>query len=139
MTQLKILFPGINLFVFFFVSILFVVAHGGAKGDAIWIVGGTDTVSEPADKGLVFFNRWNFDGNGESAVTKTFLIVNLVPFFVAKLTLGFASSFWEQFQSPQPFGISYGTYTLLLAIPLSLLQWFGIGLIVDRLRNNRAH
>jgi hypothetical protein len=138
MKQLRILLPAINLLIFVLVSASFVFAHGGLKGDAVWVVGGTDTVAEPADKGLVLFNRWNFSGNREPIFTRAFLYINSVAFLLARSILSLLALFSEQFQTNQPLGLSYGTYTLLLAVPLSLLQWFGIGFVLDSARKCRA-
>ena len=37
----------------------------------------------------------------------------------------------DEFRSTYPLGLSYASYTLILALPLLLLQWFAIGHWLD--------
>jgi len=133
MKRLSILLPLINLAVFALVAVAFISAHGGWTGDAPCGPAG-DTVSEPADKGLVFFNRWNFTPDEESPLTRGFLMINVAPFGVAKVILIVTEALSDEFQTTYPLGLSYASYSLMLGVPLSLLQWFGIGMFLDRFR-----
>lgn len=124
--------------VFLLVATAFVFSHGGWVGDAEWTAGRSDTVSRPADKGLVVFNKWNFYGDQESLLTRGFLSINIAAFVAARLLLSMLGAVWEQFQTSQPLGLSYASYSLILAIPFSLAQWVGIGMLLDRLRRRSA-
>jgi hypothetical protein len=133
-----IILPTINVMLFLLVATAFVLSHGGWVGDAEWTPGRSDTVSRPADKGLVVFNKWNFDGDQESLLTRGFLSINIAAFGAARLLLSILGTIWEQFQTSQPLGLSYASYTLILAIPFSLAQWVVIGLLLDWLRRRSA-
>lgn len=133
MRPLRFTLPAINLAFFVLVALLFVNAHG-VRGDVDLVGPGNDTVSSPADKGLLFFNRWKFEGDQESLLTHVFLTVNAPGFGLAKLVLAALNVFTGEFRGTYPFGLSYASYTLMLAIPLSLLQWFAIGLGLDLVR-----
>ncbi len=130
MKRFRILLPLANAVLFLVVAAAYIATHGGWKGDAepyvAYAVGG------PADLGLVFFNRWTFS-DAASPLTY-FMSLNLPSFVVAMLVLRILGAVSQQFQGPQPFGLSYGSYSLILALALSVLQWFGVGVILDRVR-----
>lgn len=127
MKSLRLVLPAINTALFALVAVAFVWAHGGLVGD-VGIPGpGTDTVSGPADKGLVIFNRWQFHGDRESLLTRAFLTLNVAAFGVARIVMGAIGALTDEFRTTYPLGLSYPSYTLMLGIPLSLLQWFVIG------------
>lgn len=136
MKRLSTILPAINVLFLVVVSVMFIVAHHGWSGDAEWHGSLNDTVASPSDKGLVFFNRWNFNGSEESTLTKTFLFINIPAFVLARLTLRLLETFWEEFGTSQPLGLSYGSYTLILSIPLSIVQWWVIGRFIERIRPN---
>ncbi len=89
-----------------------------------------DTISEPGDTGLVFFNRWQFSAK-ESLITKVFLILNIVSILGAKFILQAVAQINEQFQTPFPFGLSYASYSLMVGLAFSMLQWYGAGLAFE--------
>src|SRR5262245_11668133 len=138
MKRLSIVLPMTNILVFGLIGVAFVQAHGGWSGDVVPGTVGNDVISQPADMGLAFFNRWNFSEH-ESAATRGFMLANIVAFGVARLILDLVRAFWSEFRGNYPFGLSYASYSLMLAFPLSLLQWYGVGLLVDRLRKRFAH
>jgi hypothetical protein len=86
---------------------------------------------------LVVFNRWAFSGDQESLLTRAFLTVNVAAFGVARMILAAIGTVAEEFRSTYPLGLSYASYTLMLGLPLSLVQWFGIGYYFDVVRGRR--
>jgi hypothetical protein len=138
MRSLRLVLPSVNLALFLLVAVVFVGEHGGLAGDASPSGPGTDTVSAPADKGLVIFNRWQFDGERESLLTRAFLILNIAGFAGARIILATIGAMMGEFRSTYPFGLSYASYTLALALPLSLLIWYVIGRGLDFVRQRFA-
>lgn len=134
MRSLRLLLPAVNIALFAVVAVAFIMAHGGLHGDAGLSGAGTDTVSTPSDKGLVVFNRWEFAGHQESLLTQAFLAVNVGAFLGARIILAALGAATKEFRTPYPFGLSYASYTLLLGLALSVLQWFGIGLGLEIIR-----
>ncbi len=122
--------PLINLAFFLLVAVQFVGAHGGKTGDYDVSRFNGDTISEPGDTGLVFFNRWQFSAK-ESLITKVFLILNIVSILGAKFILQAVAQINEQFQTPFPFGLSYASYSLMVGLAFSMLQWYGAGLAFE--------
>jgi hypothetical protein len=137
MRSLRLLLPAVDIVFFALVAVGFIGAHGGLHGDVGISGPGTDTVSGPIDKGLVMFNRWQFSGDQESLLTRAFLTVNVAGFGVARLFLAGVGTVTEEFRTTYPLGLSYASYSLILGMPLSLLQWFGIGLGLDFVRRRR--
>lgn len=133
--KLRYLLPVLNTLFFLIVLVTFVKSHGGLEGDyrrdGVFT---TDAPTEPGDRGLLFFNRWQFSGNSENGLTRSFLFANVVGFGLAKVVLWVLRSSFEEFRTMYPLGLSYASYSLLLALPLSLLQWYGLGMILDRFR-----
>lgn len=134
MRSLRLVLPAVNLALFVIVAIVFVGAHGGIRGDVGLSGPGSDTVSGPVDKGLVFFNRWQFHGEQESLLTRAFVAVNAAAFAVAKVILTALGTLTDEFRTTYPHGLSFASYTLTLAIPLSLLQWFVVGVGLEFVR-----
>lgn len=132
MTRPSRLLPLVNLVFLVAVAIAFAAEHGGWRGDASQDNGLSDVVT--GDDGLVAFNKWRFVADRETVFTKAFIIVNAPAFGVAKLLIGSLKSFIGEFESPFPFGISYASYTIALGFLLSLVQWFGIGALWERLQ-----
>ena len=132
--KLRRLLPILNTLFFAIVLVGFVQGHGGLKGDYTQAVGVTDAPTAPGDRGLLFFNRWQFSGNDETVLTKSFLLANIGGFGAAKAVLWALRNFFGEFRTMYPLGLSYASYSLLLGLPLSLLQWFGIGMLLDRFR-----
>ena len=134
MRSLRLVLPVTNIALFVLVAVAFVGAHGGLVGDVSISGPGTDTVSGPADKGLVIFNRWQFHGDRESLLTRAFLTINVAAFGVARVIMAVIGGLTEEFRTTYPLGLSYASYTLMLGLPLSLLQWFAIGHGLDVVR-----
>jgi hypothetical protein len=138
MKSLRMILPTLNLALFVIVALAFIGDHGGLPGDVTLPGPGSDTVSGPSDKGLVFFNRWQFHGDRESLLTRAFLTANVVGFGVARAILATIGTVTDEFRATHPIGLSYASYTVMLGIPLSLLQWFAIGFGLDILRGRMA-
>lgn len=133
--KLRHLLPILNTLYFAIVLVAFVKNHGGIDGD--YRRDGeftTDAPTEPGDRGFVLFNRWQFSVDRETALSKSFVCVNISGFGAARAVLWVLAILLEEFRAMYPFGLSFSSYCLLLALPLSLLQWFGIGIILDRFR-----
>ena len=136
--KLRHLLPILNTVTLAVVAGVFVQSHGGVKGDYTYLGSVTDAPTEPGDYGRVFFNRWQFYGDRETALTKSFLFANIPGFGAAKAALWILRNTFEEFRTSYPFGLSYASYSLLLGFPFSLLQWFGIGSLLDWLRRRSA-
>ena len=136
--KLRHLLPILNTLFLAAVAGVFVQSHGGVKGDYTYLGSVTDAPTEPGDYGRVFFNRWQFYGDRETALTQSFLFANIPGFGAAKAALWILRNTFEEFQTSYPFGLSYASYSLLLGFPFSLLQWFGIGALIDWLRSRSA-
>ncbi len=136
--KLRHLLPILNTVTLAVVAGVFVQSHGGVKGDYTYLGSVTDAPTEPGDYGRVFFNRWQFYGDRETALTKSFLFANIPGFGAAKAALWILRNTFEEFRTSYPFGLSYASYSLLLGFPFSLLQWLGIGSLLDWLRRRSA-
>ena len=134
MKKMGVVLSILDLLFFAVASVSFVVSHDGWKGDAQWTEEINDTIARPADLGFVFFNRWNFYGDEESILTKTFLFANILGFFAGTSIVDLLAFFSDEFGSNQPLGLSRASYTLMLAIPFSLAQWWVVGRLIDKFR-----
>jgi len=133
MRRARLLLPAANLVFFAIVSIAYVHQHGGVNGDYDLSMFGGDTVDDWGDAGMVFFNRWQMTSD-ESVLTDSFLILNLPAFMISSRLISTIGLIIDEFQSAFPFGVSYYSYLLTLALPFSLLQWFGTGLLFEFVR-----
>ena len=129
--KLRYLLPIVNALYFTIVLVGFAQGHGGREGDYTPSAGVTDAPTEPGDRGLLFFNRWQFFGEREAPLTKSFMYVNVGAFGAAKAVLWVLRSFFEEFRTMYPLGVSYGSYSIMFAVLFSPLQWFGIGWVLD--------
>jgi hypothetical protein len=107
------------------VSTAFIAEHGGWSGDIPLEEGIPDVVTR--DDGIVLFNRWRLVIDREPLFTKAFIVANAPAFGTARLLFGVLESFFEKFQSRNPFGLSFPSYAITLGVLLSSIQWFGIG------------
>jgi hypothetical protein len=136
--KLRYLLPILNTLFLAVVAGVFVQSHGGVKGDYTYLGSVTDAPTEPGDYGRSFFNRWQFYGDRESALTQSFLFANIPGFGATKAALWILRNTFEEFRTSYPFGLSYASYSLLIGFPFSLLQWFGIGALLDWVRRRSA-
>jgi len=121
-------------------SILYLLSHGGLNGDYVFIPG-NDVVTSMADYGQVLFNRWQFTLFEESWAVQAFFYLNIPAFacgtWIAVLLFRLIDLITE-LNIAFPFGLSLYSYCCLVALPLTFLQWYWIGRLVDRLVAKRG-
>jgi hypothetical protein len=132
MSKLRLLFPALSLGLFLGIATDFVLRHGGWHGDVKSRAIGTDVLSEPEDRGQILFNRWVFVPHREPFHVRSFMYLNLPAFVISKAVMSFLGIVMEEFVTAYPLGLSYATYSVTLAVVLSLVQWFAIGALIDR-------
>jgi hypothetical protein len=129
---------GFNCVLLIIAALLFVQNHSGWKGDFSPEHISAHAIAEKADIGVAAFNRWNVDPSGEPLVTRLYFYLNLPSFAVSRLLCEVAALGFGEFRTRFPFGMSYTTYIIFPAVLLSMLQWYLIGVVVDKLRFRRT-
>jgi hypothetical protein len=112
----------------------FLGSHGGWAGDVDPYIA---TIASPEAKNVhapgMVFNKWKIDYNRESWVVRIFMLVNGPAYALALLAykgLRMVPPFDDLF----PFGISYPSYQLALALLFGAAQWYLIGTALERWR-----
>ena len=131
MTRPSRLLPLVNLAFFVAVAMAFVAGHGGWSGDAPQEKGLSDVVT--GEDGFIAFNKWRLVPDKETIFTKAFIAVNAPAFACARLTTGSLKPFIGELENPFPFGLSNVSYTIAFGLLFSIVQWFGIGAVWEKL------
>jgi len=125
--------PLINGALLVLVAAVFLSSHGGLKGDSNlpWL---DDSVSEPENIGPILFNHWRIDTHRESVLVRGFVWINVAAFYLSDLIIEPMTRISRQFRTMYPYGISFATYNVLLGLSLSFLQWYLVGILIDKMR-----
>ena len=57
------------------------------------------------------------------------MLLNMPALGGAKLAMEVLGLGVQEFQAAYPFGLSYASYTLIISLLFSSLQWFGVGML----------
>ena len=109
-------------------AVLHVSNHGGVAGDYVLTDGiWSDAITDQADLGQVFFNRWRLSDQSDSPIVWTFLYLGVPSFLLAKTTLWLVALVIDEMNRTFPFGLSYLSYLFSVGVLLAPIQWYWIG------------
>lgn len=112
--------------------LLYLASHGGMAGDYVFIPG-NDVVTSMADYGQVLFNRWHFTVAEEAWLVQAFFYLNIPSFACGTWTAVLLLDLIEDVNLAFPFGLSLYSYCFMAGLPLTFVQWYWIGRLVERL------